>query len=266
MPYLEVIRNEANSGCARSRNLAFQKVTRRYVTYLDVDDWYKKGHLDELVRTIEEFGVSFVRTSHVMTDGNARKRVPVPSPTLGEPYAAVRGIGRVGEVSPVAYPFLWAGIYDTEKIPTELFAFDETLRTAADRPWFWRLYMSDATALDVPLDGYFYRKDANPKALTQQGNSQTLHFLDAMAATRDLVLESGNSDYIAYAAFGVLRLVGRHLKMRARLSSDLQQQLYRGSHQLLASFPSDARARALSAFSLKDRIVFKKIINMKPTG
>ncbi|GAB3174591.1 glycosyltransferase family 2 protein [Myceligenerans halotolerans] len=263
MPWLTLLRNPENSGVAKSRNIALTHAEGRYLTYLDADDWYLPGHLGLLLDAHRSLGVDFVRTDHVRVNGMSRSVQRAPDGERDVVVHPTSQIGAPGSRSMVDYPFLWAGMYDRERIAPELFAFDESLRTAADRPWFWRLHLNTESTAVLDLKGYFYRKDVNPTALTQAGNRNTLHFLDAYAGIRDLAIGSGNTAYIDKAAYGACRIVSFHVSMRARLTPDLQSELFRRSSAFLNSFPADAIGHALRHFRMAERIVLKKILQME---
>lgn len=259
MPQLAVVRNDSNLGVARSRNIALDLADGRYLTYLDVDDWYAPGHLSALVRAIQELEVDFVRTDHVRVDRSRRTLERAPDARRGQAMPAESGIGPAGSRSMVDYPFLWAGIYDTTRLSRDLFLFDERLRTAADRPWFWRLYMQAESTAVVDLHGYFYRKDHNPTALTQAGNAHTLHFLDASGVVRDIVLPTGREDWITKAAAAAARICAFHVAQRARLSPPLQTELFDRSSSLLASYPHELMDDALRTLSMSERIIARAL-------
>lgn len=259
MPELTVVRNDSNMGVARSRNIALDLAEGRYLTYLDVDDWYGPGHLSALVRAIQDLDVDFVRTDHVRVDRSQRTLERAPDARRGTAMAAEAGIGTAGSRSMVDYPFLWAGIYDTTRLSRDLFLFNENLRTAADRPWFWRLYMQAESTAVVDLHQYFYRKDRNPTALTQAGNEYTLHFLDASVGIRDLVLPTDRSDWITKAAYAAARICAFHVARRARLSPALQEQLFTRSALLLASYPHDLMDDAIRTLSMSERIIARAL-------
>lgn len=259
MPWLTVLRNPENYGVARSRNLALEAAEGRYLSYLDVDDWYQAGHLDATLAAIKRFGVDFVRTDHVRVDGLHRTIVEAPEPVRDTVLDPRRQLGRAGQVTIVDYPFLWAGIYDRERIAPEFLAFDESLRTAADRPWFWRLHLNTQSTAVVGLRGYFYRKDTNTSALTQAGNPATLHFLDAYARIRDDAVATGVQETVEKAAYGACRIVYFHLMKRERLSPELQSELFRRSSRFLNSFQGEAIARALAELPLTQRLVLKRV-------
>ena len=259
-PYITVVRNDANLGVAASRNIAQALVKTRYVSYLDVDDWYAPGYLSALERAIAELEVDFVRTDHIRVDGIERVRVRAPEQRRNEALPAIDGIGKPGRRAMMDYPFLWAGIYDTQRIAPELFTFDESLRTAADRPWFFRLHLNARDTAVVDLDGYFYRKSANASSLTQAGNAQTLHFLDASWRVHDIAVADGRADIVDKACYAAMRMVHFHVMRRARLSDELRRELYRRSAQLIRAYPEDTRDRALATFPMDQRLLIRRIM------
>lgn len=263
MPWLTVLRNSENLGVATSRNLALEAAEGRYISYLDVDDWYRVGHLDATLSAIRRLGVDYVRTDHVLVSGMDRSIVSAPEPVRDTVLDPRRQIGRAGEATMVDYPFLWAGIYDRKRIPSELFHFNESLRTAADRPWFWRLHLFAESTAVVGLRGYYYRKDANPTALTQAGNSSTLHFLDAYACIRDLAAATRSMQVLGKAAYGACRIVYFHVMKRDRLSPELQSKLFLGASRLLNSFSEDALRIALAKLPFGQRLVIKRILRLE---
>lgn len=255
-----VVANAENLGAWGSRNAAHRLIETRYVTYLDVDDWLAPGHLDRLEHEITALDVDVLRTDHVRVEGLARTLVRAPESRRGIPYRAQEAIGPAGSRAVVDYPFLWAGIYDVDRIGRENLDFDATMRTAADRPWFWRLYMSARTAAVSDLHGVFYRKDPNAAALTQGGNASTLHILDAFARIRDLAVASEKAAWIERAAASAADMVTYHVARRSRLDPGLQRELARRSAELLRSFPEDALRGGVRHLPRAQRTVIRRVL------
>ncbi|MFV0634662.1 glycosyltransferase family 2 protein [Demequina sp.] len=262
---ITVIRNDENVGVARSRNIAHALVDTRYVTYVDIDDWCAPGHLAQAADAAAQLDVDFVRFDHVRVDRLSRTVVRAPESRVWEPYAAAEGIGSASQRTMVDYPFLWAGIYDTTRIAPELFVFDERLRTAADRPWFWRLYLNTHSTARADLRGYFYRKTRNPAALTQAGNRSTLHFLPASESIADLVLASGDPALVAKAAYQAVRMIEFHLSARGRLNRALQLELFAGAHQLMARYPKGDLEVAIREFNRPTRVLLRRVRRLRST-
>lgn len=261
MPYVTFLRNEQNQGVARSRNIVLDQVDSRYVTYLDVDDWYRPGHLGRLLGAIKELGTDMVRTDYVRSRGTSRQHVDAPETRRNVPLPAAEGIGRAGETTMVNYPFLWAGIYDLQRIDRSLFAFDEHLRTAADRPWFWRMHLHTTDYAVVDLDGYLYRKDTNATALTQTGSVTALHFTDAYHRVLDAVHAVGTPEQRVKAAYDAARISLWHIQTRQRYSPELQQQLLARAAGLLGRVPTEELDEAIApaGWHLGQRTLLKRL-------
>lgn len=266
MPDLTFIRNSVNSGVAKSRNVAHEAVRGRYLTYVDADDWYGPQHLEKLVASIERLGVDFLRTDHVRVEGDRRTLVRAPEERRGFAFPSHTAFGDIGKRSLVNYLFVWAGIYDLEKIDHGLLPYNEDLRTASDRPWLWRMYLETEQTATINLNTYFYRKTSNPTALTQAGNESTLHFMGASHEILDIVKSSGNREAIAKAVYSTCRIVNFHVEKRSRLSPALRQELYRGSSRLLAACPEDLLEQSITTFKPHQQILLRRIADLEPSA
>lgn len=262
MPYIKYIRNAVNSGVAKSRNIAHQEVRGRYLTYLDADDWYGPRHLNNLVAAIENLEVDFLRTDHVKIESGQRTVAKAWERRRGFAFPSASAFGSIGSRSILDYAYLWAGIYDLTKIDRELLPFNEGLRTAADRPWFWRLYLNTESTAVIGLNTYFYRREGNPNALTQAGNESTLHFMDASHDILDIVKQSENSDAIAKAVYSTCRIVNFHIENRARLSPDLRRRLYEGCGRLLGECPDEPLLQSIAVFKPHQRIMLRRLAEL----
>ncbi|WP_157732546.1 glycosyltransferase family 2 protein [Cellulomonas sp. PSBB021] len=238
---LEVLRNPENRGVAASRNRALDAADARYVTFVDADDWCAPGHLPAMLAAVERTGAAMVRTDHVRVDGLRREaeRAPWDGPR-DVAFAAREGIGDAGGRALVDYPYLWAAAFDRERVEPRLLRFHEDLRTAADRPWFWRLHLTDLTCAVVDSPGYFYRRSAGSGSLTQAGADRLLDFLLAYDRVLDLALADGDPAVERRALYGACRIVDFHVSRRHRLSRALQRRLLAGAAALLARGGDDA--------------------------
>lgn len=250
---LHVVRADRQVGAAHARNLALEVLDARYLTFLDVDDWTAPGRLAALVAAAERTGASVVRTDHVRVDGYRRTLERAPWHVRGAVADAREGIGDSGGRALVDYPYLWAGIYDVTRLDPALLPFDVTLRTASDRPWFWRLHLGapDVTVVDAPA--YFYRRTAGSGSLTQAGEERLLDFLPAYHQVLDLAARAGVAAYGRRAAYGACRIVAFHVEKRGRLSRALQSRLLEGSCHLLARPDDDTFAAAVREFAPPER-------------
>lgn len=239
MPYVVHLRTDHAGGAARARNTALDLVDARYLTFLDADDWWAPGHVASMLASAEALRVDVVRTDHVRVDGLRRTPERAPWDERGVAVPAADGIGDAGGKALVDYPYLWAGVYDLTSVDPALLRFDESLRTASDRPWFWRLHLRTRTFAVVDSPGYFYRRSDGSGSLTQSRDERLLDFLPAYHRVLDLAFASGVASHERRAVFGACRIVAFHVKKRARLGPDLQARLMADAAALLARADAD---------------------------
>lgn len=263
---LDVVRNEAHRGVAASRNRALARCEARFVTFVDVDDWCAPGHLPALLAHAERLGAGMLRTDHVRVDGLRRtvERAPWDGPR-GEVVAGRAGIGDAGGRALVDYPYLWAAVLDRTQVDPALLAFDEDLRTAADRPWFWRLHLADVTFAVVDSPGYFYRRSAGSGSLTQSGEDRLLDFLPAYHRVLDQALADGDPVIERRAVYGACRIVDFHLAKRARLTPPLRRRLLAGAALLLARGSDEAFAAGVAGVPAAGRQVLRGLRDVGAT-
>jgi glycosyltransferase involved in cell wall biosynthesis len=234
-PQLDIHRIEGSGGVAAARNVGLSLIDSRYVAFVDVDDWMAPGQLEALLDGLRRTGADFVRTDFVRVDGYRRVPELAPAPVRDTAIPAAEGIGDAGDRSLVDYPFLWAGMFDTTHVPFDELTFDPHLRTASDRPWFWRLHLQDLRVAVVSSPGYFYRRSVGTASLTEQAHERLLDIIPAMQQVVDLVADSPHPAFRRRAAFTTVRMMVRHLNRRARLSPELQRQLVERGAALVAS-------------------------------
>lgn len=266
IPGLCVIRSERNIGVAAARNLAHSQVDAHYLTYMDADDWLGPGHLERLLGAIEEHDVDFVRCDHTVVKGSKREVARVPETQRNMPLPTAGAFGFMGGRSPLTYLYLWAGIYDLSRLDLGAMRFDESLRTASDRPWVWNLYLTATSTAVVSENSYFYRKSANPKALTQAGNTHTLDFLFASTRILEAAIRSGNDQAIDRAVYSSLFLVDYHLERDKRLSRPLRQELRNRASAHLAELPQEQLHRALEVFPARSSRKLKRVVRRAKEG
>lgn len=245
--WLTVIRHEVPLGLAGARNAGLAVSSGRYLTFLDGDDWYGRGHLSALVAAIDRSGVDFVRVGHVKTYGRQRRITMPPEHRRNVPLPARSGILPVDQSSMVDYPYMWAGIYRRSLYDAGLLTCHEQLHTAEDRPWIWRLHREAGRYLVADLHGVFYRRGV-AAALTSVGDHRQLHYLDAFA----LVFEglAGDPDVVALTPKAVrsfCAIAVHHLGQEDRLPADLRAEHRARVASALDALPSDEVATVVAA-------------------
>lgn len=150
-------------------------------------------------------------------------------------FPAVDGIGDAGGRALVDYPFLWAGSFDLKQLRLDELAFDEELRTASDRPWFWRRHLSGVTCAVVDAPAYFYRRVAGTGSLTEAAHDRLLDIIPAMRQVLRIAATSESAAHRRRAAYTSVKMVALHLRRRGRLLPEWQRELVRRAAGLLAA-------------------------------
>lgn len=70
------LRNDTNMGAARSRNRGVQEARGEYIAYLDADDWWEPGKLEEQLQLLEKTGYVLCSTGRELmnADGSSTGR------------------------------------------------------------------------------------------------------------------------------------------------------------------------------------------------
>ncbi|MCK1796884.1 glycosyltransferase [Streptomyces sp. XM4193] len=184
LPGAKLLRHETNRGISQARNTGLEHARGEYVTFLDGDDWYAPGYLDELTDAIERLGCDFVRTDHVQATGRERVVRRAPARRRGVVLDPRDGIAPAEMATMVDYPFVWAAVYRRSVLEELDLRFEAPLRTAEDRVFIWKLYLRAASCATVGLHGVFYRRGVTT-SLTQIKDARQLDFIPA----HDLILD-----------------------------------------------------------------------------
>ncbi|MEU4686081.1 glycosyltransferase family 2 protein [Streptomyces xinghaiensis] len=246
LPRATVIRQPENGGISRARNTGLEAASGRWITFLDGDDWYGRGYLEDLLAAAESLGCDFVRTDHVQSTGKERvvRRAPASlRNAVGSPRDAVNPPHMETMVD---YPFVWAGIYHRRLFENGALRFDTDLRTAEDRLWTWRLYLTAETCATVGLLGVFYRRGLTT-SLTQILDERQLDFIPAHDAMLDLVLADRERDrFLPKVVRTYCALIAFHLSKADRYQPRVARRLKREAAAALGRMPADVLDRTLT--------------------
>jgi glycosyltransferase involved in cell wall biosynthesis len=248
---VRVLRNDAPTGVAAARERGLQEARGRYVAFLDADDWYAPGHLPRVTTAIERLGVDFVRTDHTQVRGAVRSVRRVPEGRRDRALTAHEGIGtRVGTLSAVDAPNIWAGVYRRELAAQGLLSADPAIRTAEDRLMIWRLHLHATSFAVVSEPGYFYRREV-AGSLTTIGDERQLHFFDAYdAVEREIDGDPALERFRPKLVRSYVGIIAHHEEHRDRLHPAVHRRYVARARARLRSLPQElvtAAVRALPA-------------------
>ncbi len=222
-PTAVLTRVPAARGVSAARNLGLRAATGRFVTFLDADDWFAGGYLAHMVDVLEELDVDFVRTDLVRAAGKARRLWRAPVALRGKALATRDFIDSpVGfQATMVDFPSTLAGLYRRELAehaeqaaagcPGILY-FDESLRTAEDREWNWRLFLADLRFAVVDSHAPVYRRKVST-SLTATYDERQMDIVPSCLGIIERCRADPDLDRFALkAGHNLLALVDIHLK------------------------------------------------------
>ncbi|KRV49725.1 glycosyl transferase [Wenjunlia vitaminophila] len=247
LPNAVLIRHERNLGIAQARNSGIDAADGAYVTFLDGDDWYAPGHLDTLVRVVEELDCDFLRTDHVQCTGVKRVVRRAPAPRRNTVLDPRDVIGPANAETMVDYPFVWAGIYRRHLFDDRGMRFDVGLKTAEDRLWTWRLHLRARSFAAVGLPGIFYRRGVTT-SLTQIKDARQLDFIPAHDALLAHVAADREADrFMPKAVRTYCAMIAFHVNHADRYEPEVVRQLRRMAVAALRGMPQDVLDETLAA-------------------
>jgi glycosyltransferase involved in cell wall biosynthesis len=239
LPHLTVLRNAEPVGAATARNQGLAESTGRYITYLDGDDWYVPGHLQQATDAIEAFGVPILRHDHVTVQGGERRIVRAMEPVRDRVLDPRESILPTDRPTMVDYPYGWAGIYDRAIADDGLLTFSDGMRTATDRAWVWRLHLRGTAYVVTNHVGVCYRRGVTT-SLTQLYDERRLDFTRAFAEIHEILDADPETDrFLPKLARTVLAIVDHHLGFAEHMPAELLAELNRRSADLIRTFPAD---------------------------
>lgn len=253
LPGLQIITHPANRGVSAARNTGLAQATGEFISFLDPDDWMAPTQLERLAGSLEHLGVEFVRCDHVRVTGGNRALYRAPQAQRNIALAPGDDISPIDRATMIDYPYSWAGMYRASMLEAVAPRFNEELRTAEDRPWFWRLALLARSYAVVNAPGIFYRRGL-PGSLTQVFDDRQLHFLSAFGDIFDLVL--GDPAHLTHAPKALRQFLAvscHHLSRSAAWPPALRQGLRAGIAARLAELPEPLVGEGLAQLDAKRR-------------
>ncbi|WP_326597952.1 glycosyltransferase family 2 protein [Streptomyces sp. NBC_01803] len=259
LPRARVIRHDQNLGISHARNTGIEAAKGEYLTFLDGDDWYAPGYLDQLVAVIDELGCDFLRTDHVQSHGKRRTIARAPAPRRGEVISPRDAIAPADRKTMVDYPFVWAGIYH-RRLFEDGMRFETHLRTAEDRVFSWQLHLRAKTFATVGLLGVFYRRGVTT-SLTQIRDERQLDFIPA----HDVILRDVSADHEADRFLPkIIRtycaMIAFHAANAGGYESEAARRLKQESAAAMRRFPPELLERTLVAMGEDRERVLRRLL------
>ncbi|RBM13155.1 glycosyltransferase family 2 protein [Streptomyces sp. PT12] len=259
LPQARVIRHDTNLGISHARNTGIEAARGDYLTFLDGDDWYAPGYLDQLTAAAESIDCDYVRTDHVQSNGKRRTVVRAPAPRRGVAISPRDAIAPADRKTMVDYPFVWAGAYRRSLFDDGL-RFQTHLRTAEDRVFCWQLQLRATSFASVGLLGMFYRRGVTT-SLTQIRDDRQLDFLPA----HDLILEEVMRDreserFLPKIVRTYCAMIAFHAANAERYEPDAARRLKQESTAALRRFPPQLLERTLVAMGDERGRVLRRLL------
>ena len=248
---VRLIRHDENGGLATARNTGLDAAQGEYLTFLDGDDWLAPGYLSELVSTIEELEVDFVRTDHVQATARARSVHRAPVGRRHEALNPREAILPADRTTSVDYAYAWAGAYHRRLLDRGLLHFTDGLRTAEDRPWIWKLHREAESFAVVGLLGVFYRRGV-ASSLTQIGDVRQLDFIRAFDQVVVETAQDPDADKLLPKAVRTYcAIISHHLGSIERFEPQVARKLKSMSAAALRRMPQNVLDEALDSMDIQ---------------
>lgn len=147
--------SQPNGGVSSARNLAIEKSTGKYLTFVDPDDTLSANMLSELIQLIELYSadMAYCYSRDIFTD-----KIIIPSQNSGKFF--LLDSKKYDWMATTAHVTVWGGVYKRELIGKT--RFDTFLKIGEDTLFFAKLVKKSnrIVVLDKPLYDYFINNDS----------------------------------------------------------------------------------------------------------
>lgn len=245
--HFQLITNEQPSGVSAARNTGLRAAQGDYIAFIDADDWFANGHLRVMLDAITRLGVDFVRCDQIQAIGRTRQLRRAPVFRRNEALRTHDYIAHGWTQTMVDFPNTNTGLFARRLAGNGTLFFDESLYSAEDREWNWRLMLeADSFAvLDAP--GAYYRRGVSD-SLTAVYNETQLHFIPSCAKTIAQTRRCGNPAFTLKALHNLFALADIHLQRRAEMPRNLYRRLVDGVAEASATATPDELDEVFRSF------------------
>lgn len=230
---------DETTGLSAGRNAGLAASDAPVVTFLDGDDWIAPGYLDAALDRFEQRDVDVLRVDHTQVTANRREVIRNPIGVRGTAVRARDYVLPVHRPSVIDFPTAWGGFYRRDFLERNALTFDESLLTAEDRDWWWRVVLADGRMSFEDLNGYRYRRGVL-NSLTQIGDERQLHYFDSLDRALPVVTADRDAArFLPKLWRGYLSIILSQYRRADRLSPRARRMQRRRSREVLARVPQD---------------------------
>lgn len=157
--------NKDNGGVCSARNLGIKESKGEYVAFLDADDLWDSGYLQEQVFMIADYpdcdmwSMNFIRTGQSEIQRPDSTGLPVGFRGVVDNYFTINN--RVSDLCHSSSVVIRKSVFDIVGL------FDERIKYAEDDDMWWRIIAYSSLAFNDKVM-VFYRQDAENRALSRK--------------------------------------------------------------------------------------------------